>query len=103
MIQKSSIKNLILSSDHALFVKRKSFKKKTNPHFILGFTIRKWFEEKRQSELENKIVNGLAAFSKLNNLLLQPIIQVDAPEYGDNDVDIMKEIVIKLKLNGCKV
>ena len=102
-MQKNNIKNIILSSDHALFLKRKSLKKKRNARFVLGFTIRKWFGEKRQSELEDKIVNGLAAFSKLNDLLLQPIIQVDAPEYGDNDVDIMKEIVIKLKLNGCKV
>lgn len=102
-MQKNKIKNIILSSDHALFLKRKSFKKKSNGRFVLGFTVRTWFGEKGQKEFENKIVNGLVTFSKLNDLFLQPIVQVDAPEYGDNDLDITKDIVIKLKLNGCKV
>ena len=42
-------------------------------------------------------------FAKTTSVQIQPIVQVDAPKYGDNDADLTKKIAIDLKGKGVKV
>jgi len=101
LLKKHKIKNLIRSADTSMFINLKK-QKKTN-QFVLGFTIRKWLNEKEQIKFENIFINSIVSFSNKVNLIVQPIIQVDAPEYGDLDAQLTKEISDKLKKEGLRV
>lgn len=72
-------------------------------NIILGLTIRKWFNDNNQAKLENSYLNALIKLSKKMKVTIQPIVQVNAPEYGDNDLLITKKVYRKLKANKVKV
>ena len=105
ILEKYQIHNLILSSDHALLLKRNFHTKQLNTHkrFTLGFTIRNWGSSEEQQKIEDVIVNSIETVSKSMALQIQPIVQVDAPQYGDEDEKVTRRIVQGLIERGIKV
>lgn len=74
-----------------------------NKNLVLGLTIRKWFNGKRQERLENSYLKALIKLSSKMKIIVQPIVQVNAPEYGENDLLITQKMYSKLKENKVKV
>ncbi len=103
LLKKYNPVNLLLSSDTSFLLR--SFKKKKNTHkqFILGFTIRKWLPRLKQRRFEKEFTKALIDFSHKTKCAIQPIIQVDAPEYGDHDKKLSIQIANKLKKHNIKV
>jgi len=95
-LKKYKMKNIILSSDHAFMIKK--INKKNNHHkFTLGFTVREWLYGEQYINFEKSFVDSIRKFSKITGAKIQPIIQVDAPMYGEDDAEITRKIVGKLK------
>ena len=71
---------------------------------ILGFTVREWVEKpKRQAFIKNMAtLIEQTAFEK-GCSLVQPIVQVDAPEYSEGDEKITKDLSNLLKKRGMKI
>jgi len=105
ILEKYQIRNLILSSDHALLLNGNFHTKQLNTHkkFTLGFTIRNWGSSDEQQKIEDVIVNSIETVSKSMALQVQPIVQVDAPQYGDEDEKVTRRIVHDLIERGIKV
>lgn len=103
LLKKHNLKNLKLSTDTSLFLP--AFKKdlKENNNFILGFTIRKWLTPIKQRRFEREYARSIIEFSKNVPCVIRPIIQVDAPEYGDVDVKVTNRIIRTLVKNKIKV
>lgn len=103
MLKKYNLKNLKLSTDTSLFLP--AFKQEPNEKepYILGFTIRKWLSPIKQRKFEREFSKSIIEFSKNVPYVIRPIIQVDAPEYGDVDLKVTYRIIKNLKQNGIKV
>lgn len=97
------LNQLVESTDHALLLNKASKNTKKNKNFTVGFTIRKWLEKDKQANFESSFTDALIKFSKQHHIVVQPIIQVDAPEYGDFDYQLTQEVVSKLQVNQIKV
>lgn len=91
------VSNLILSSDYALLLKKKARKTNKGKRIVLGFTIRSWFQKKRQNDFEEAFTEAIRRFSIKANATIQPIAQVNAPKYGEDDVSSTKKIIAKIK------
>jgi colanic acid/amylovoran biosynthesis protein len=102
LLKKYKVNNLFLSSDHALLVENNSFIKKKK-RLIIGFTIKNWLGTEGQSYLEKAYVDSLSKLSKEIGAWVQPVIQVDAPTFGDYDLSISKNISLAIERNGVKV
>jgi colanic acid/amylovoran biosynthesis protein len=102
ILRKNKVNNLISASDHALLtrIKKRKLRKK---YPILGFTIREWLGKDHQISFEEEIILGLQKFAKKYNSQILPIIQVNAPEYGESDNLSIKRIVKGLKDKKVKV
>lgn len=95
------INNLILSSDTSFLLDfKKKINKSDNKKFVLGFTIRKWLRPNLQKHFESEFVKAIVSFSKSTGAVIQPIVQVDAPEYGDFDYKLTEEIAKNIKKKG---
>ena len=92
ILKKYGLQNVLLSADTSLLLKYPK-KKYTNDKLILGFTIRKWLDNNEQKMFENNFAKAIIWFSQQTNAIIQPIVQVDAPEYGDVDMAITKNII----------
>ncbi len=96
VLKKNKVKNLIISSDHALLSKIK-VKKFRKAHPVVGFTIRNWLPKNEQLNFESDIILGLEKFTKLQKGAIQPIVQVNAPEYGEKDEEAVNRVIHGLK------
>jgi len=104
LLRKYNIPNLIRSHDTALLLNVKRKKRKTEgKKIVLGFTIRKWFPTKKQEKFEHNFFRSIRQFAKSTNATIQPIVQVDAPEYGDIDAEITDNLVKKLSKSKINV
>ena len=103
LMKKNKLGNVALSADHALLLKSKKSKSGNRNKFILGFTIRNWLDKSNQSLFERHFVNALLRFSEETGSFIQPIVQVDAPKYGDKDLVITTRISRYLKKHGIRV
>lgn len=93
--------NLIASSDHALLLNSSFVKSKKTK--TIGFTIRHWLSTSKQSDFENQISTAIGVFSKKYGYQIQPIIQVDAKNYGDDDYSTTQRVVQSLSKYPVKV
>lgn len=60
---------------------------------VVGFTMRKWLRGvAAQAFLESSVVEALADFAQSTGAIIQPIVQVDAPEFGDQDLAVVKRM-----------
>ncbi len=100
-LRNKGVKNLILSTDHALLLD--GVDKSYNGHFTLGFTIRKWLEAEKQRKFEKYYFLALRKFAKRHDVLVQPIIQVDCPQYGDHDYQLTADLSRELRKSQVKV
>ncbi len=102
ILKKYKVKNLIISCDTSFMLKPQKSKNKNlkNDKFVLGFTIREWLKDENQKKFENEFTESIILFSRKTKSTIQPIIQVDAPKYGDIDLLIAKNITIKLQNQG---
>lgn len=97
-----NLQNIILSNDLAFLLPIQN-KNEKNKNLILGFTVRKWLQENKQKKFENQISQALINVARLKNVSIQPIIQVDAPEFGDSDIGSTNKIINNLKNEGISV
>ncbi len=98
ILKKYGLQNVLLSADTSLLLKYPK-KKYTHDKLTLGFTIRKWFEDEGQKTFEDNFAKAIISFSQQTKAIVQPIVQVDAPEYGDIDLEITQNIVNTLRQN----
>jgi len=98
ILKKYGLQNVLLSADTSLLLKYPK-KKCTHDKLTLGFTIRKWLEDEGQKTFEDNFAKAIISFSQQTNAIVQPIVQVDAPEYGDIDLEITQNIVNTLHQN----
>ncbi len=103
LLEKYMPKKVILSTDTSLLLDFKKKQKPISKKFILGFTIRKWLPKNKQTVFENDFYETLLKFSRKTGAAIQPIIQVDAPEYGEDDRKITENISKKLHNNSVEV
>lgn len=105
VLKKYGIKNLILSTDHALLlnVNQRTQSRKKNKYLIIGITVRNWGSRTKQYRFENELAHALYTVSHIMNIKILPIIQVDAPEYGDNDSEVTERIIKQLKKKNMSV
>ncbi len=102
LLKRNNVKNVHLSIDHALFLGQ-GYKPKNKKHLkILGFTLRQWFDFDRQIKFEQEIAAAISKFATNNNLIVQPILQVDSPAFGDKDEEVSYRVVNSLKNFGVK-
>lgn len=97
ILQKYHMDNLHLSFDHALLTERYKSKKNGRKKIVLGFTVREWLDKEKQRGFEDSLVSVLKKFSNVTGATIKPIIQVDAPLYGEDDKKVTKRIVARLK------
>jgi colanic acid/amylovoran biosynthesis protein len=105
LTQKHGLKNAVLAADHALLTYTKNNTKRKNPQkaLVVGFTIRKWLQESKQAHLEASVLSALEKFALKTGASIQPIIQVDAPEYGEDDIAVTARITQALKKRSITV
>ncbi len=96
ILKKYKLKNIILSSDHALMIKKIN-KKRTESKLTFGFTIREWLKGEKHTNFENIFTETIHEFSQFTGAKIQPIVQVDASKYGEDDALTTKRVVAKLK------
>ena len=101
LLKASRIPKLTLSSDLALLIEPIDLVK-LDEHHIIGFTIREWGTKNDQKLLEEAFIEALATFSKNNGAIIQPIVQVDASQYGDYDAAATERVVQGLQSIGIK-
>ena len=91
-IKKFKIKNLILSSDHAFFIKAPDYPKLKNEEIAVGFTIRNWLERDKQNMFEGAVIDALEQFSRGKNMIIQPIVQAIGRKYEESDLPATERI-----------
>lgn len=98
LVKKQALKNTVRSADHALMTRkeREEKKKRPNDRITVGFTVRPWLQGKKQSNLETSLLWALEQFARTTGAKIQPIVQVDAPEYGEDDAAVTTKITEQL-------
>ncbi|MEK7150864.1 MAG: polysaccharide pyruvyl transferase family protein [Patescibacteria group bacterium] len=103
-LTKHGLKDVVRSVDLALLLEKKNIKKSIQPKTLtLGFTLRNWLPESQQIAFENSIMKAMVQFAHETNCVIAPIVQVHAPEYGDNDASVTELIATRLKQKGVRV
>jgi colanic acid/amylovoran biosynthesis protein len=102
IVQQYGLKNIVRAADHALLTKNVA-SKNTHKQLIIGFTIRQWLDKRKQSAFETSIVTALEKFARLTGIKIQPILQVDASEYGEDDSAATNVVIQELKNKGVEV
>lgn len=100
LTKKYRLSNIILSCDFALLLSGLKINDPIGSKPILGFTIRDWFEEKKQKDFEYAFAKAVIQFAKNFDIKIQPIIQVDGGNGIDFDELVTENIVKYLKQNG---
>lgn len=89
--------NVNESCDLALLEVPSSLSVVENTPPILGLTIRNWLPEQEQNLFERKVANALDGLAQSDEYILQPIVQVQAPEFGDDDLTAVQRVVANIK------
>jgi len=103
ILKKYNIQNVIISADQAFNLDYIKVEPKDGSEFLLGFTVRNWLPDTEQQRLHKAIADAIFNFGRHIKITVQPIIQVNAPEYGDDDIFIANEIADALKKRGIAV
>lgn len=98
-----SIKNLVMAPDLALALDPIRDNGSRHESFTLGFTVRKWFDDKRQEELENTLVQAITEIAHEQTIEILPIVQVNSIAYGDDDLQVTRRIYDKVAKSGVSV
>lgn len=96
------LKNLTQGQDTALFLNRLS-NPKISKSLTVGLTVRNWFTYIDQTTFENTLVDGLVQFAKEKEIIIQPYVQVHAPEHGDHDLEVATRVSLMLSQSGASV
>lgn len=98
LLKKYKTPNLVLSADHAFLLENISAKSKEKKQKKIGFTIRSWLDSSSQQHLEQAYIGAISfILNKEKDMYIQPIIQVHAPDYGDDDMEVTERVVSTLK------
>jgi colanic acid/amylovoran biosynthesis protein len=93
-----------LSSDHALLLKDTHKPKKSKRNITLGFTVRNWFKGSDQLKFENDYASAISKFAGEYDVNVQPILQVEAPDYEiEDDRPVTERVINELKREGAEV
>lgn len=101
-MQQYNLEGLTQSSDHALLVTAKKRSRKSK-QFVVGFTIRPWLHAAGQKNLEAAYSDALIRLAAIPNVVIQPIVQVDAPQFGEGDGEVTERVCTALKKAGVSV
>ncbi len=107
VLAEAGLEGHVLATDHALLmtplkVHSGPGSKQSRPP-VIGFTIRNWLDADTQSQLERSYALALAAVSKETGATIQPIIQVSAPRFGEDDGAATARVVKLLHSMSVKV
>ncbi len=91
-MKEMGMKNIKPMADLAFLLQSPKGKKKSKSPIVIGISLRNWFQKSRQLEFENEVFSALRTFSKSMKIIIQPIAQVNSPQYGDFDLDIAKRL-----------
>lgn len=104
VLKKYNATNCAISSDHAFFNEFEFNARRNENPFIFGFTARTWLPRIDQTNFENFYAQAVIEFSEVEkNMVIQPIVQVQAPEYGEDDFVATEKIAKIIKDAGLKV
>jgi colanic acid/amylovoran biosynthesis protein len=94
------VPNVVFTCDTALLIPK--LERKTVPDGrTIGFTIRSWFDnDERQNFFEESVANALATFVGESGYAVMPIVQVDAPSYGESDREPAERVCARLQTQG---
>lgn len=92
---------MVRSCDHALLLSQDQTAVLEHRPPVVGFTIREWLTGEKQAELEKAFVEGLAMVASSTKVKFHPIIQVDAPRYGEGDMSVTERVIEGLNDRGC--
>lgn len=70
---------------------------------LIGFTLRRWGTEQEQKLLEHEVVQAIVMLSQKYNGAFLPVVQVHAPEFGDDDLEVAERVAKKLRDAGLQV
>ena len=101
--KKYGLDNVFLSCDFALLINGLHRVKHVNKSPILGFTIRRWFDGKKQDDFERSFAEAIIQFVKAFCVQVQPIIQVDGQSRMEFDEIVTEKIAAHLKKDGISV
>lgn len=99
-LRKHHVSHILLSTDTALFIPREPATNKRKQ--TIGFSIRDWLQSGQQAKFEKEFARSLRHFAVRSHHKILPIVQVDAPEFGDNDKETTQRIVSYLQNDGIK-
>lgn len=103
LLQKHIFKQKLFEKKDEAFLE-KPIKVTKNEGKTLGFTVREWVEKsKREVFLDNMATLIEQIALEKNCSMIQPIVQVDAPEYNEGDEIITKDLSNLLMGRGMKV
>lgn len=102
LLKRNGAKNAMLSTDLALLRTSKKKKKKQESRTI-GFTIRPWSTTENHKRVLGCLVDAFVKLAKEEQIVIRPIVQVNAPAYGEDDSACAKEVVGRLRKKGVKV
>lgn len=104
ILKKYSLSNVVLSSDHALLLNvNVKARKQRHDYFTIGFTVRNWGYRMQQEKLEDALIGTFEKVSEKMRIRIQPVVQVDAPRYGEADKEATLRLIKKLKKRHIKV
>lgn len=103
IMKRYNVKHLIRSVDHALLLRLPKHKPIVSPRRVIGLTLRQWFRHEQQQRFEESVITAVSQFAKEHSYSVQPIIQVDAQEYGDNDRDVTRRVCSSIRRAGVNV
>lgn len=104
ILKKYSLDNVVLSSDHALLLNvNVKARKRSHDYFAIGFTVRNWGNKMQQEKLEDALIGTFEKVSEKMRIRIQPVVQVDAPRYGEADKEVTLRLIKKLKKRHIKV
>lgn len=102
-LQKYKGINAKLNTDTALFLDALQVKKLKEQGPVVGFTIRQWLNAGKQRQLADSYAGALIMFAEKYQAKIQPIVQVDAAEYGENDFVETRKVYEMLKKSSVEV
>lgn len=104
LVKKQGFRNIVSSFDHALLSNYVNSKASKSAHNInVGLSLRNWYLGYEQSGLEFEVVHALLRVNRIHRMIIHPIVQVNAPEHNDKDLEVSLRITNLLKDKGMAV
>lgn len=102
MLAAHGLANTTQAADLALLLSPQE-KPVTSKDNVIGFTVRRWGSVGEFSAFKHALIEGIVRLAKEATATVLPVVQVDAPEYGEGDVGVVSELAEMIALAGVPV